>query len=261
MLVFCILYLFSDGGGKRRGPDFQMEYPITLEDLYNGLTKSVNIKRKVLCKSCRGTGAKGGDQKTCPHCQGRGQVMTIQQLGPGFNVQMQQPCDKCHGRGKIAKHQCPVCHGSKQQMEEKELEVVVERGMQDGQEIRFERASEQSPDTIPGDVIMRLRQQPHSRFTRKGNDLHMEHTITLREALLGFSFNINHLDGRRVKIEQEAVTQPEFVKTIKGEGKNEFDKLLMNRFFVVWLSLSNHLFLLCSLYLFALRYATSWFPI
>lgn len=47
-----------------------------------------------------------------PAGQGKGQVLTMQSLGPGFNIQMQTPCDKCQGKGKIAKHVCPLWYGT-----------------------------------------------------------------------------------------------------------------------------------------------------
>ena len=132
---------------------------------------------------------------------------------------MQQQCDRCGGRGKMASTPCPVCKGSKLVMEEKELDVIIEKGMSDGAEIKFDRASEQSPDTIPGDVILTLKTQPHRLFRREGNDLHMEQTITLKDALLGFTRTFTHLDGRKVTIDQSSViTQPESVKKIIGEG-------------------------------------------
>ena len=62
---------------------------------------------------------------------------------------MQAPCPDCGGRGKIAKSVCPVCGGSKLEMETKELDVIIERGMGDETEIVFERMSEQSPDSYP----------------------------------------------------------------------------------------------------------------
>jgi len=213
--------MFGFGGhasGRRRGPDFRMDFQVTLEELYNGATKQINIKRRVLCKSCRGTGAKGGETKQCTHCQGRGQILSVQQLAPGFNVQMQQPCPYCQGTGKMIEHVCPVCQGQKLQMEEKSLDAIIERGMSDGNEIRFERASEQSPDTIPGDVILTIRQEKHARFQRDGHNLHINQIISLRDALLGFETQIQHLDGREVTVKQSTVTQPEYVKIIKNEG-------------------------------------------
>ena len=50
----------------------------------------------------------------------------------------------------------------------------------------------------PGNVIFKLKQVPHPRFKREGNDLHMTMHISLREALLGFSKTFQHLEGRQV---------------------------------------------------------------
>lgn len=217
--LFDMFGMGGMGGGRRKGPDYRIDFAVSLEDLYNGSARTLKVSRRVLCKSCKGSGAKGGQTSTCPHCGGRGQVMSIQSLGPGFNVQMQTPCEKCQGKGKIAKHVCPVCSGSRLQMEEKALELVVERGMRDGQEVVFERASEQQPDVVPGDVIVTLRTQSHARFRRDGNNLHMTQTISLREALLGHSSSFAHMDGHRVSIStQGEVTPPEHVKVLKGEG-------------------------------------------
>ena len=33
-------------------PDFRMDMAVTLEDLYNGQQRTINVKRKVICKAC-----------------------------------------------------------------------------------------------------------------------------------------------------------------------------------------------------------------
>jgi DnaJ-class molecular chaperone len=216
--------MFGGGGGRtkngiRKGQDFSMAMPVTLDELYNGAAKSVSIKRKVLCTKCRGTGAKGGATKKCSSCRGKGVVTKLQQLGPGFNVQMQQTCDKCGGKGKTAKHKCPHCSGERLVMETKVLEADIERGMPDGHKIVFERASEQSPDTTPGDVILKLETAKHARFERRGDDLHYVMRISLRDALLGFSKKIKHLDGRRVVVNRKGkITPHDHVEVIEQEG-------------------------------------------
>jgi len=212
------LFTGQQTGGRRKGPDFRMDYQVTLEQLYNGATTVFNVKRNVLCKKCRGTGAKEGATKKCPKCNGQGVTMSIQELGPGFKVQMQTTCDHCGGKGKIPKSVCPICGGKKVYMEEKALQCMIEKGMPDNHEIVFEKASEQSPDSVPGDVILVLRTLPHPRYTRNGNDLHTELTISLKEALLGFTKHIDHLDGRQIRISTDSITPPDHVKMITGEG-------------------------------------------
>ena len=209
------------GGGKRKGPDYRMAFDVSLEDLYNGVEKTIKIARNVICKACKGTGAKDGKTQQCGHCGGKGQTVSLQQIAPGFNVQMQTPCPHCGGKGKTASAHCTICGGKKVKQEEKVLEMQVEKGMADGAEITFPRASEQSPDTTPGDVILQLKQQHHPRFLRKGDDLHITQPIQLTEALLGFQHSVQHLDRpekRRVPLEWEGVTQPDEVRVLKEEG-------------------------------------------
>lgn len=196
------------GGGRRRGPDASVEMEVSLEDLYNGAQRAARISRNVICPKCRGTGAKGGETKKCGACGGRGVRMVQQQMAPGFVVQMQEPCGECGGRGNIAKAACPHCGGRKVMMEEKTLTADIERGMPSDGEIRFERESEQSPGLTPGDVIFKLKAAPHPRFRREGEHLHHEMHLSLREALLGFSRAVGHLDGRTVPVTHSGVTQP-----------------------------------------------------
>ncbi|ETV85329.1 chaperone DnaJ, variant [Aphanomyces astaci] len=155
---------FGGGGGRQRGPDAAVEVQVTLEELYNGGEKSVTFKRNVICRKCKGTGAKDGVTKPCKTCGGQGVVLVNQQMGPGFTVQMQQQCPKCGGRGKTFKSKCPHCHGHKVVEEMKTITGVIERGMPSNHEIVFERHGEQHPGVLPGDIIMRLAQQPHRVF-------------------------------------------------------------------------------------------------
>lgn len=48
------------GGGKPKGPDAAVDVTVTLEELYNGAQKQVQLSRNSICRKCRGTGAKDG---------------------------------------------------------------------------------------------------------------------------------------------------------------------------------------------------------
>ncbi|KAL3674890.1 hypothetical protein V7S43_000816 [Phytophthora oleae] len=209
---------FFGGGGKQRGPDAAVDMPVTLEELYNGAKKQAQFARNVICRKCRGTGAKGGKTTTCKTCGGTGHVLVEQKMGPGFTVQMQQPCPKCGGRGKTFKEACPFCHGNKVVQEDKVLTAEIEKGMPSTHQIVFERESEQRPGMVPGDVIFRLHQVPHNHFRRAGDDLHYDLEISLEEALLGYKKPMKHLDDRTVVLTNSKVTTPFEVRTVQGEG-------------------------------------------
>ena len=193
---------FGGGGNQRgnRGNDANVELSVSLDDMYNGNEISAEITRRVICRGCKNK-PKRGKCAQCDRCPNEIKMVT-RTMGPGFQVQQQQEVP--------SKHRC--------KNEPTTLNTVVEKGMADGSSIKFERMSEQSPGQIPGDVILTLRQKKHRMFTRSGNDLKMEMTITLKEALLGFTKTITHMDDHTVEIKRKKITKPFFVKTIKGEG-------------------------------------------
>ena len=53
---------------------------------------------------------------------------------------------------------------------------------------------------MAGDLHVRFMIKTHNVFERKGADLFMDKKISLLEALTGFVFDINHLDGRVIKV-------------------------------------------------------------
>lgn len=196
---------FFGGGQQRgvnRGPDARVEMQVTLEDMYNGNDVSMSIKRRIVCRNCKGRSNWKKD-----HCRECGECppevkMVQQQVAPGFVVQQQQ--------------QVPSEHRCKN--ENKELKMTVEKGAPDGHEVRFKGASEQSPGQVPGDVIVSLRQKENSTFKRKGNDLHMTMEISLKEALTGFTRTVKQMDGRDIEVVETGVTGPYSTKIVKGEG-------------------------------------------
>lgn len=80
------------------------------------------------------------------------------------------------------------------------MEVEIEQGMIDGQEIRFRAEGEPHIDGDPGDLVLKIKTAPHLIFERRGDDLYTNVTISLVDALTGFSLDITHLDGRKVLI-------------------------------------------------------------
>ena len=78
--------------------------------------------------------------------------------------------------------------------------------------------TKQKPGQIPGDVVVEMKQKKHPQFKREGNDLHITMEITLKDALLGFSTVVDHLDDHEVVVTEKGVVSPGQVRKIKGEG-------------------------------------------
>jgi DnaJ family protein A protein 2 len=106
-------------------------------------------------------------------------------MGPMIQ-QVQKHCDECGGQGTIFR----------QTKVQETLEVHVPKGAPDQHKINFSEKADEIPDGEAGDVVFVLQEQPHSVFKRKGDDLYIERTISLTEALCGFSMQITALDGR-----------------------------------------------------------------
>ena len=197
------------GGGRQeetKGPNANVEFQVTLEQLYKDGQERARIARRVVCRGCDDDAIKTKPKDRCKLC-GRcpNEVrMVHRQMGNGFIVQQQEQV--------TSKYRC--------KNEDKDLDLTIERGAAPDTQITFPFASEQKPGQVPGDVIVVLKQQKHSLFERKESHLHMTMKISLKEALLGFSKSITHLDGHVVPIAVAPgqVVKPFQVMVIQGEG-------------------------------------------
>lgn len=221
------------GGGRRQQcEDKQLQLPITLDDLYNGGKEiPLQFKRVALCSGCAGHGGKEGSARKCQTCGGSGKRLTHQRIAIGMVQQLVTKCTDCAGRGRVIPPAdvCVTCKGDRTAEEIKTLQIHVDKGMKHMQKMVF-REGHQLPDTDQGNVIVILVQQPHERFERSGNDLKMKQTITLTEALCGFQFQVQHMDGRVLLVSSPAgqVIKTNDTKVVRGEGmpiyRNPFEK-------------------------------------
>ncbi|KAK1271977.1 hypothetical protein QJS04_geneDACA012921 [Acorus gramineus] len=91
------------------------------------------------------------------------------------------------------------------------------------------KGGQNQPDCITGDIVFVLQQKEHPKFKRKGDDLFVEHTLSLTEALCGFHFALTHLDGRQLLIKSNPgeVVKPDQFKAINDEGMPIYQRPFM----------------------------------
>ena len=205
------------GGGRSnvyRGADLRYNLEITLEQAAFGTETKIRIPTMEVCEVSKGLGAKSGTHaKTCPTCQGSGQV----RLQQGF-FSIQQTCPKCHGTGRFIAEPCGSCQGAGRVKQHKTLAVKIPAGVDEGDRIRLSGEGEHGVNGGPsGDLYVQIHLKEHTVFKREQNDLHCEMPISFTTAALGGEIEIPTLDGvAQIKIPAE--TQSGKIFRLRGKG-------------------------------------------
>lgn len=74
--------------------------------------------------------------------------------------------------------------GRSTHLEDKVLTIDIKPGWKAGTKITFPREGDQSPNTIPADIVFIIKDKPHPNFKRDGSDLVYTSRITLRDVSL-----------------------------------------------------------------------------
>ena len=202
-----------------RGPDLRYDLEITLEEAAQGLETKIKIPRSETCTECRGSGAKKGSEPTaCPACGGRGQLRHQQ----GF-FSVSRTCPHCQGMGQVIREACPVCIGKGRVQEEKVLGLKIPAGVEEGTRLRVSGEGEAGEmGGVHGDLYVVLRVREHAYFDRQGNDLYYTIPISITQATLGAEIKVPTLKGQeRLRIPEG--TQNGTVFRLRGHGMPSVD--------------------------------------
>lgn len=195
---------------------------LSLEQLYSGCVKKLAIRRQLLCKDCEGYGGPKEKKFTCKVCKGRGQRMELKQLGPSMMQQVMMPCEECNGVGEgfEDKDKCKTCKGRGTTASKEIIEVHVPPGTENGKQFTFYEKGDESLKGMPGDLVVVINQEKHPLFKRQGANLFIAKQISLAQALVGFEFQLIHLDGHKltVKSRKGFVISPGTVEVVRGQG-------------------------------------------
>jgi molecular chaperone DnaJ len=200
---------------RLRGSDLRYNLEISLEEAFLGRSVEIDVPTLVGCATCDGTGAKPGTgMSTCRQCNGHGKVRAAQ----GFFT-IERTCPVCQGRGQILEQPCSDCGGQGRRQENRTLSVDIPRGIEDGTRIRLANEGEAGlRGGPPGDLYIFISVKPHDLFHRDGADLYARVPIAMTTAALGGEFEVPTLDATRAKVKVAAGTQPGQRVRLKGKG-------------------------------------------
>ena len=201
------------------GEDLETELSISLEQARAGETVQTEVERLGICNRCDGDRAEPGSsgRKTCPTCNGAGQVR--QQVQSFFgNMVTQQVCPECRGLGEIVTTPCTECRGAGRSRIKEMVDVGLPKGIDAGYRLRIPGAGNAGQDGGPtGDLYVYINMDKHAELERDGDDLIYTLPLGFSQAALGSSFEIPTLDGPEV-LQIPAGTQPGREFRLRGKG-------------------------------------------
>ena len=214
------------GGGRTgqrqqrvyRGRDIRVRVKLTLEEIAKGVEKEISIEKSVPCKDCGGKGAKNSsDIKTCPACNGTGQVQRVVNSFLGQTVTY-STCQQCGGEGKIISNPCRSCNGTGLVRKRETIKVKIPAGVEAGMQLTIQGEGHAAKNNgINGDLLVVIEEQEHPNLKRDGNNLYYTKVISMPDAILGAEVEIPCLDGS-YKIKVDPGTQSGEVVRLRGKG-------------------------------------------
>ncbi len=204
--------------GPTKGDDLRLDLKLDFREAVFGGEKEIRIPHLETCQVCKGTGAKPGTgAKTCPTCNGQGQVRRATRTPFGSFAQV-STCPTCNGQGQIIEEKCEVCNGAGRRQVTEKVKITIPAGVDDGTRLRVSRKGDAGLRGGPsGDLYVYLYVEPDKVFTRDKMNILSEITISYLQAILGCTVGVNTVDGEQ-ELSIPPGTQPNTVLTLENLG-------------------------------------------
>ncbi len=219
----------SRGAGNRgvRGSNLRVKMKLNFEEIANGVTKTIKVKKHIVCTTCDGNGAKDKNSvQTCGTCSGSGQVRRVQNTFLG-QMQTVTTCPTCNGQGTTITAKCNSCKGEGRVYGEDTVTVDIPAGVQEGMQLSVTgRGNAGERGGAAGDLIVLIEEEQHPQLTREGLNVGFDLHISYPDAVFGTQLEVPTIDGR-AKIKIPAGTQSGKILRLKGKGfpqVNGYDK-------------------------------------
>jgi molecular chaperone DnaJ len=212
------------GGGRRqrgarvRGSDVKIRVKLTLEDVMNGVKKTIRMPILDICPECQGSGARGGAASSpCPQCGGSGELQQVQRSLFGQFVRV-GPCANCRGEGSVITDPCTNCSAEGRKRLEKSFEIDIPAGVATDDYLTLRGQGNVGPRGGPaGDLLAVVQVDEDRRFIRRGADLIHDLPITFSQAAMGMTLDVPTVaDDAKVKI--PAGVQTGHIIQLRGKG-------------------------------------------
>jgi len=201
---------FSGDQQRRvKGSNLRIRVKLTLEEIANGVEKKIKVKRKIQ--------AEGTTYKTCETCKGSGQITRVTNTILG-RMQTASPCTTCGGAGQTIDKKANGADNQGLIVKEETISVKIPAGVVDGMQLKVTGKGNDAPGNgISGDLLVAIEEQDHDTLQREGDNLHYDLYVSIPDAILGASKEIDTVTGK-VRIKVEAGLQSGKILRLRGKG-------------------------------------------
>ena len=200
---------FGQSHYKSKGGNLRIRVQLSIKEVAHGVEKKIKVRRKVQ--------APGVSYDTCRTCEGKGQVMRVTNTILG-RMQSASTCPKCNGSGQIISNRPAGSDANGMVEQEEAVSIKIPAGVEEGMQLKVTgKGNEAIGNGITGDLLVLIEESTDDNFVREGNHLHFDLYISIAEAALGVSREINLLEGK-VRIKLESGIQSGKTLRLRGKG-------------------------------------------
>ena len=200
---------FGQSQYKSKGGNLRIRVQLSIKEVAHGVEKKIKVRRKVQ--------APGVSYNTCRTCEGKGQVMRVTNTILG-RMQSASTCPKCNGSGQIISNRPAGSDANGMVEQEEAVSIKIPAGVEEGMQLKVTgKGNEAIGNGITGDLLVLIEESTDDNFVREGNHLHFDLYISIAEAALGVSREINLLEGK-VRIKLESGIQSGKTLRLRGKG-------------------------------------------
>ena len=133
-------------------------------------------------------------------------------------MQTSAPCSTCGGAGQSIDKRPSGADAQGLIVEEETVSVKIPAGVVDGMQLKVQGKGNDAPGNgISGDLLVAIQELDHEFLQREGDNLHYDLYVSISEAVLGASKEIDTVTGKvRIKIE-EGVQSGKILR-LRGKG-------------------------------------------
>ncbi len=201
-----------------KGENLNVKIPLDMMEIFNGVKKTINIKRNVHCPKCDSTGA--ARLKRCTDCGGKGFKFDIEEVNNvGFTDLFKQTvCGTCYGAKVEPDIKCDHCKGDGRISREERVEITIPRGISKDNIITLKyKGNAGIRGGAYGDIYVSIEENIPSDYKRNGLDIIKDLNVSIPDLVLGTNVKLSTMENI-IELKIPRGTQSGKMFRIKGKG-------------------------------------------